>query len=68
MENRVTRFLADYIAENKLSVEDISGKLNIQADKIFPGTRENLDADEFLKLCCYLHINPENIPWYKEII
>lgn len=30
--------------------------------KLIPGTKESLDADEFLALCSYLQINPQTIP------
>ena len=31
-------------------------------EKLIPGTKESLDADEFLALCSYLQINPQTIP------
>lgn len=68
MQNRTTKYLTEYIAEKQISVEEISDRLHIPAIKIIPGARENLTADEFLKLCGYLHIDPKEIPWYGEII
>lgn len=61
MENYATRFLADFIEKNQISIIDISEKLDIPAGKLFPGTRESLTADECLKLCRYLHVRPEEI-------
>ena len=68
MQNHTTRYLAEYIEKEQISKEDISKKLHIPVIKLFPGTQENLTADEFLKLCGYLHIDPKKIPWYGEII
>ncbi|MCI8894055.1 MAG: hypothetical protein HFI41_05285 [Lachnospiraceae bacterium] len=61
MQNKATRYIADYIAKNDLSVDKISADLQISPSKISPGTEECLEADDFLRLCCYLHIRPESI-------
>ena len=37
-------------------------ELHIPKKKLIPGTKESLDADEFLALCSYLQINPQTIP------
>lgn len=62
MRNEVTIWLAEYIKNNRLSAEFISGKLDIPKEKLIPGTREYLDADECLRLCAYLQIDPQIIP------
>lgn len=61
MQNKATRYIADYIARNDLSVEKISVDLQISPSKLVYGTEECLEADDFLRLCCYLHIRPETI-------
>lgn len=61
MQNKATRYVAEYIAKNHLSVEKISADLQISPSKMLPGTEESLEADDFLRLCCYLHIQPETI-------
>lgn len=61
MSNYTAQYLADFMEKNKISVEDISEKLNIPVNAIIPGTREKLDSDDFLKICSYLNIRPEEI-------
>lgn len=61
MKNKATRYVADYIAKNQLSIADISNYLHIAPSKLIPGTKEFLEADDFLRLCCYLQIQPETI-------
>lgn len=68
MENRATRFLADYIEKSQMSAEEISIELNISVNKLFPGTRETLTGEECLRLCSYLHVRPEEIMKDMEII
>ncbi len=65
MRNEATLWLAEYMYYHRLSTEDISRELNIPREKLIPGTREYLDADECLSLCSYLRINPESIPVYQ---
>ncbi len=62
MQNRATRWVAEYIAQNQISVEEIAEKLQIPREKLYVQTQRTLDADELLKLCAYLHIRPEKIP------
>lgn len=62
MKNEVTVWLADYIENKGLSADDISKRLNIPKEKLILGTREYLIADEFLRLCFYLQIDPQIIP------
>ncbi len=62
MRNEVTVWLAKYIENQGLSADLISGTLCIPKKKLIPGTKEYLDADEFLKLCAYLQIDPGIIP------
>lgn len=66
MQNRATRWMAEYIEQNHISVEEIAEKLQISKEKLFVQTQQTLDADELLKLCAYLRIRPENIPMDQE--
>lgn len=61
MQNKATRYVADYIARNQLSVKAIADDLQISPSKLIPGTKEFLEADDFLRLCRYLRIRPELI-------
>lgn len=60
----VTKRIAKYISGQKLSVVVISDALNIAAQKLQPETEETLTAEEFLRLCVFLSIKPEQ--FYEE--
>lgn len=62
MRNEVTIWLAKYIKNHRLSADFISGELDIPKEKLILGTKEHLNADEFLRLCAYLQIDPQKIP------
>lgn len=62
MENRATRWMAAYMEQNHISAEVIADVVGIPAEKLCAGTSQSLDADELLRLCEYLHINPREIP------
>lgn len=59
MRNEATLWIAEYIDKNSISVEFISEILSIPKEKLVLGTKEQLDADEFLRVCSYLQINPK---------
>lgn len=67
MENAVTKYMAEYIENSRFSVASISRILDISENKLIPVPEESLTAEEFLKLCSYLQVNPESIPWNREI-
>ena len=56
----VTKEIAKYILEQKISVDMIEKELHIPKRKLDAGTEENLTAEEFLMLCVYLKICPES--------
>ena len=51
MRNEATLWLAKYMEDHGISTEKISRELHIPKKKLIPGTKESLDADEFLALC-----------------
>lgn len=61
MRNQATLWIAEYINKNSISTDSISRILSIPKEKLIPGTREKLDADEFLRICSYLQIDPKFI-------
>ena len=61
MSNYTARYISEFIEKNKLYLEEISVKLNISKEKLILGTEESLSAEEFLRLCQYLHIRPEDV-------
>lgn len=62
MQNQATRWLAKYIAQHHISIEEIEQKLHISREKLMVDTKQSLYATEFLELCNYLQIEPEDIP------
>ena len=50
MRNEATLWLAKYMEDHGISTEKISRELHIPKKKLIPGTKESLDADEFLAL------------------
>lgn len=61
MTNQATRWMAAYMEQKHISAEIIADVLEIPAEKLCAGTSKALDADELLKLCAYLHIDPKEI-------
>lgn len=60
MDNRITRVL-EYIHQNKIDVGRISKDTDISISKLKGESKEHLMADEFLELCKYLNIKPEDL-------
>jgi len=61
MRNYAVCYIADILQKREISAEEISKKLDVPVNAIIPGTREKLDSDDFLKICAYLNIRPEDI-------
>ncbi len=61
MREKAKRWLADQMEQNHIPAEVVANVLEIPVEKLQIGTEKNLDADEFLRICAYLHIRPENI-------
>ncbi len=62
MGEQAKRWLVDQMKQNHISIEIIANVLEIPIEKLCVGTDKLLDADEFLRICAYLCIKPENIP------
>ncbi|MCI8484412.1 MAG: hypothetical protein HFH41_08745 [Lachnospiraceae bacterium] len=62
MGEQAKKWLADQMEQNRISTELVADLLEIPVKKLCVGTGESLDADDFLRICAYLHIRPENIP------
>ncbi len=56
----VTGKMIDYIKNNQIAVEQIERDLHISASKLRGDTKEKLMAAEFLELCRYLNVLPED--------
>ncbi len=62
MGEQVKKWLAGQMEGNNISVEVVADVLGIPLENLCVGTGRFLDADDFLRICAYLHIRPENIP------
>lgn len=59
-KSNVTGKMIDYIRDNQIAVEQIERDLHISASKLRGDTKERFMATEFLELCCYLNVAPED--------
>ena len=57
----VTEYMIAYLEENHVSPEDTARVLGIDEKKLKPDYPGPLDAEEFLELCVYLGICPEQV-------
>ena len=56
----VTGKMVEYIHNNNIEVEQVARDTHISASKLRGETRDRLMAAEFLELCRYLHVKPED--------
>lgn len=56
-----TKRLANYIAQQHISPERVAKDTGVAMEKLVPETDAILKADEFLELCLYLGIRPEDM-------
>lgn len=62
MKNRrMTARLAEYIREHQISTEKVAGDTGIPEEKLKTDTDCILNATEFLELCAYLNVKPEEL-------
>ena len=57
----VTNRLANYIAQQHISPERVAKDTGVAIEKLVPETDQILGAEEFLELCLYLGIRPEDM-------
>lgn len=62
MGEQAKKWLACQMKQNQISAEVLADVLEIPVENICVGTGQFLDADDFLRICAYLHIKPEDIP------
>ena len=60
-KSRVTEYILAYMQEKGISASEISGQTGIPEEKLHPDYREPLLAEEFLELCVFLRLSPEEI-------
>ena len=59
--SKVTDYMIAYIDKMQISTERIAEEIGILEDKLHPGYEEPLWAEEFLELCVWLGIRPEEV-------
>lgn len=57
----VTEFFLKYFEENKIEKQKISEETGIVEEKLSRKYQEALTAEEFLRLCVFLSIQPEEV-------
>lgn len=60
-QTRVTEYLIEYLKDCHISPETVSAATGIDAYKLKDGCLRPLTAEEFLELCVYLKIRPEDV-------
>lgn len=60
-ESRVTEYILQYMKEHHILSSTLSRETGISEEKLVPEYKEALLADEFLRLCVYLKLSPEEI-------
>lgn len=60
-KSKTTDYIIQYLKKNQIPVKWVVEKLGIAEEKLDIGYTEPLLADEFLELCAFLHLRPEDI-------
>lgn len=57
----VTEYFIEYLKRHHISADETAQAIGIDPQKLAPGYQEPLDSEEFLELCFYLAISPEQV-------
>ena len=60
-KSEVTDYFLEYFEKNRINIKEISEKTGIKINKLSKEYKTPLTAEEFLKLCVLLKIQPEEI-------
>ncbi len=60
-DGSVLEWLTDYMEKHAVSIAQTARETGIPDEKLRAGTKEKLTAEEFLELCVYLKVRPEEI-------
>lgn len=60
-KSNVTDYMAEYLEKNGISTEETGDIVGIPTEKLEKGSGKALTAEEFLELCVYLKIRPEDV-------
>ena len=64
-KSAVTEFFIEYLERNQINKAWVSEKTGIEIEKISENSRMPLTASEFLTLCAFLEIEPEEVIEYR---
>jgi len=60
-KSAVTDYFLNYFEKNRMNSKEISEKTGIKSHKLSKEYKTPLTAEEFLRLCVFLGISPEEI-------
>lgn len=60
-EFSVTEYMIHYMEQNHMESKKVASETGISKEKLTKGYQEPLFADEFLTLCVYFGIRPEEV-------
>ena len=60
-KSAITDYFLEYFEKNRMNIEEISEKTGIKMHKLSKKYRMPLTAEEFLSLCVFLEISPDEI-------
>lgn len=60
-KSAVTDYFLEYFEKNRMDIQEISEKTGIKMHKLSKKYRTPLTSEEFLQLCVFLGISPEEI-------
>lgn len=60
-KSEVTEFFLNYFEKNRIEKRWISEKTGISERKLSKDYKQALNAEEFLRLCAFLQLQPEEI-------
>ena len=60
-KSAVTDYFLEYFEKNRINIDEISEKTGIKMHKFSKEYKTPLTAEEFLRLCVFLKISPEEV-------
>lgn len=66
-QSKVTEYILEYMKEHHIMSSTLSRQTGIPEEKLTPDYKEPLLAEEFLRLCAFLRLSPEEIAYHIHI-
>lgn len=61
IKSAVTEFFLEYFEKNRIDTDKISENTGIEKSKLSANYRQPMSSEEFLELCVFLGIKPEQV-------